>query len=119
MGNADTPSRNDNVTIKTATCATCGQPFVRSGRRRHCSDACRQAAWRRRHQPAAPQPPVPPKGRRRAMTVYQCPSCDTRTLGEQRCEDRNTWMRAVGIGGLCPCCDEPVTVNELTQGGDS
>jgi hypothetical protein len=52
------------------------------------------------------------------MTLYQCPSCDTRTLGDQRCDDCNTWMQAVGIGGLCPCCDEPIIVTELTQGGD-
>ena len=79
----DIPSRNDGVTI---TCPVCGRRFQPSGRRRHCSDACRQAAWRRRHTPPTPQPPLPPKGHRRAATVYQCPSCDTRTLGQQRCD---------------------------------
>jgi hypothetical protein len=118
VGSTETPSRNDDLTIQT-TCGVCGTSFLPSGRRRYCSDACRQTAWRRRHQPATLQPPLPPKGRRRAMTLYQCPSCDSRTLGDQRCVDCNTWMQAVGIGGLCPSCDEPVTVTELTQGGDS
>jgi hypothetical protein len=50
--------------------------------------------------------------------VYICDTCDTRALGQQRCEDCNTFMRAAGIGGLCPCCNEPVAVAELTEGGD-
>jgi len=116
VGNAETLSRND-TDMTTPTCPACGTPFVPSGRRRYCSDACRQTAWRRRHQPNTPQPPVPPKGQRKAMTVYQCPTCDTRALGQQRCDDCNTWTEAVGIGGLCPCCDEPITVTELTPGG--
>src|SRR5580658_7636104 len=102
----------------TMACPVCGSPFEPRGRRRHCSDACRAAAWRRRHAPEAPlPPPLPPKGRRRAMTVYTCDGCDARALGEQRCDECNTWMRAVGVGGLCPCCDAPVAVTELTEGG--
>jgi len=34
-------------------------------------------------------------------------------LGDQRCDDCGTFMRAVGIGGLCPSCDEPHTIDEL------
>jgi hypothetical protein len=112
----DRASRNDGVTT-TRACPVCARTFQANGRRLHCSDACRQAAWRRRHALKAPQPPVPAKGRRREMTVYACDSCDTRALGTQRCDDCNSWMRAVGVGGLCPCCDEPVTVAELTEGG--
>ena len=56
-GNAETPSRNDGVTIPRPA-RPAASPFVPSGRRRHCSDACRQAAWRRRHQPDTPQPPA-------------------------------------------------------------
>ena len=33
---------------------------------------------------------------------------------EQRCEDCGTFMRRVGIGGHCPACDEPVTIDELS-----
>jgi hypothetical protein len=113
---AEPPSRNDGVTIRS--CPTCGQDFERSGRRRHCSDACRQAAWRRRHAPLPPEPPVPPKGAKRAVTVYICDNCGTRTLGAQRCDTCNTFMRAAGLGGPCPCCDEPIAVAELLQGGE-
>ncbi|HEX9506418.1 MAG TPA: M15 family metallopeptidase [Acidimicrobiia bacterium] len=49
----------------------------------------------------------------RSDTVYACPNCETRYLGEQRCDECNTWCRRVGPGGLCPCCDEPVAVTDL------
>jgi hypothetical protein len=113
---AQSPSRDDGVT--TRTCPACGQAFTPSGRRRHCSDACRQAAWRRRHAPAAPPPLLPPPGRKRASTIYECGQCGTRALGTQRCDDCHTFMTAAGIGGLCPCCDEPVTINELITGNN-
>jgi hypothetical protein len=48
-------------------------------------------------------------------TVYQCPSCDRRYLGEQRCEDCNVFARRVGPGGSCPHCDEPVAVTDLVE----
>jgi hypothetical protein len=112
----ETPLRNDSVTMMI-NCAYCGRPFKPSGRRRHCSDACRVAAWRRRHaQPVAPAP-LPPKGHRREVTVYECGDCGERSLGSQRCESCNRWMRAIGVGGSCPACDAPVAITELTEGG--
>lgn len=113
----DTPSRNDGVTIRA--CPVCGNGFASSGRRRHCSDACRQAAWRRRHATTTPAPPVLPRGTKRAVTVYICDECDARSLGEQYCADCRTFMRAAGIGDIltCPCCEEPVAVAELMEGG--
>ena len=98
---AELPLRNDSVTIMM-TCATCGRAFERSGRRRHCSDACRVAAWRRRHAQPVVQAPLPPKGRRREVTVYECGECGERSLGSQRCEACNRWMRAIGVGGFLP-----------------
>jgi len=83
---------------------------VPAGRRRFCSDACRQAAWRRR-QPTA-LPPIPDRSPR-PTTVYVCPDCDARFLGEQRCPDCNTFARRLGPGGPCPHCDEPVAVSDL------
>src|SRR6266849_7408447 len=80
---AATPSRNDRRNDTAATCPACGQPFTPSGRRRWCSDACRQAAWRRRHPapgPAAAGLPAPRRPARDA-TIYQCPECDERYLG--------------------------------------
>ena len=94
----------------TMRCPVCGDPFRPSGRRRYCSDACRQAAWR--HRQAVPPTPAEPISR--ADTVYQCPSCDARYLGEQRCDDCNTFCRRLGPGAPCPHCDEPVAHSDLT-----
>ena len=66
----DAPSRNDHRTI---ACPICGHGFRPSGRRRFCSDACRQAAWRAR-QLVPPVVPIPHRSPRPA-TVYECPSC--------------------------------------------
>jgi hypothetical protein len=91
----------------TTVCPVCGTAFEPEGRRRFCSTPCRQSAWRRRR--SAPVEPVVA----RSDTVYLCPSCEARYLGEQRCEECNTWCRRVGPGGLCPCCDEPVALADL------
>jgi len=104
------PSRNDGVT--TVTCPRCGAGFVPSGRRRWCSDACRQAAHRRRHQPAEAVE-LPPHRPRKPGTVYVCPDCEQRYLGEQYCPDCSTFSRRLGGGGLCPSCDEPIAHAEL------
>lgn len=109
------PSRNDGVTLRP--CPVCGNGFLALGRRRHCSDACRQAAWRRRHLPAPPEVPLAPKGARRAVSVYECDGCGARALGEQYCAECRTFMRAVGRGGLCPHCDGPVAIIDLLEGG--
>jgi predicted amidophosphoribosyltransferase len=114
---ADAPSHNDGVTMMT--CLACGNDFKASGRRLHCSDACRQAAFRRRHAVALPAVSVPPKGRKREMTVYECGSCGARELGLQRCESCNSWMSAVGVGNNCPGCGEPFSVTEFMEGTDS
>jgi hypothetical protein len=104
------PSRNVCV---TAACASCGGPLPAGRPRRWCSDACRQAGFRRRHQLTPVQPQLPPARPRKPVTVYECPECESRALGEQRCADCSVFMRRLGLGGLCPCCDEPVTVDEL------
>ena len=104
------PSRHDAV---TTDCPVCQHAFVPAGRQKFCSDACRAAAYRRRRD-ARPASLIVPKSQpRRPITVYECDTCGARTLGDQRCETCNTWMRRVGIGGNCPCCEEPVAVSEL------
>jgi predicted nucleic acid-binding Zn ribbon protein len=106
-----TPSGNDAVTIPCPVCAT---PFVPTGKRRYCRDACRVAAHRRRQRPDPATATVVPAGRPRGKsTLYECDNCATRAVGTQRCEDYGTFMRRVGPGGLCPCCDEPITIDEL------
>ena len=104
--------RNGSV---TAACGVCGRPLPAGRPRRWCSDGCRQAAWRRRHARLDDQlpPPLPARVARKTRTVYECLECGTRLLGEQRCEACGTFMRRVGVGGLCPCCDEPVAIDEL------
>jgi len=99
-----TAVRNDAA---TALCGLCGTSFTPTGRQRWCSDACRQAAWRRRRQ--APRPTLPAK----TDTIYQCPDCQARYLGEQRCADCNTWCQRLGPGGSCPHCDDLVAVTDL------
>jgi len=67
----------------------------------------------------APEPPpLPPKGRRRPVTVYQCDTCGERALGEQYCPDCRTFMRRVGLGGCCPSCDAAIAVTELAAQED-
>jgi hypothetical protein len=107
-------SRNDDGT--TTACAVCGHAFHRVGRQRFCDAACRQTAWRRRH--PTPLPSVPARSPR-PSTVYECPACEARYLGEQYCADCRCFCRRVGPGGLCPACDHPVALADLlAKGGD-
>jgi len=105
-----TPSRHDSVTM---TCPVCGSDFVSVGRQRWCSGACRSAGYRQRKQLEAPSVVIPALVPRGARSVYQCDICDTRSLGIQRCEDCGSFMRRIGFGGLCPCCEEPIAVFDL------
>lgn len=104
------PSRHDGVTM---TCPVCQRAFAPTGRQKFCSDACRAAAYRRRRDTTRASVVVPNAQPRRPITVYECDTCGARAVGEQRCADCATFMRKVGIGGNCPCCDEPVAVVEL------
>lgn len=110
------PLRNVGV---TTPCPVCGLPFTPVGRQRVCSAACRQALWRRRHQ--TPAVGVPQRASRSA-TIYECPNCEARYLGEQRCSECGTFCRRVGPGGPCPYCDEPVLLADLLpalEGGEA
>lgn len=109
----ETPLRNGGI---AAACAVCGEPLPVGGARTTCSDRCRQAAWRRRHQVPAPDPvPLPARRSAKEGTVYECSDCGARLLGEQHCEC-GQFMSKVGSGGLCPDCSEPITVDELLAG---
>ena len=88
-------------------CARCGTAFAPSGRRRYCSDACKQADWRVRQ--ASP----PAERARLAATIYECPRCEQRYIAVRRCSECNVFCRNVGPGGLCPHCDEPVAYQDL------
>jgi len=113
------PPRDDIETTSpglNAHCPVCGGAFHRVRRQRFCSPACRQAQWRSRQpgplaaleRTAAAIPP-----RRRDVTVYTCPDCEQRYLAQQWCQDCNRPCTRTGIGGLCPECDQPVTIDDL------
>ncbi len=110
MSGADSPSVTTRVTA--TGCASCGRPLT-GGRadRLYCSSACRQRAHRMRLG-RGPLSEAPGRSAR-AETVYECPGCEARYLGEQRCEDCGVFCRRVGPGGPCPHCDEPVALADL------
>ena len=98
-------------------CPVCAAPLP-SRRARYCSAVCRQRAYRLRH--AAPPAPIgvgalPRWGTRRAHTIYECPACGERYVGEQRCPDCQRFCRALGLGGPCPHCDQPILSSELLE----
>ena len=95
------PSRNDVRNDNPATCPVCATTFTPIRRQTYCTPACRQAAWRARHPgPARETVTTPPGTTRRATTVYHCPECDTRTLGQQWCHDCHRPRTRLDHGGL-------------------
>jgi hypothetical protein len=48
-----------------------------------------------------------------AHTIYECPSCDERFVGERRCPSCQLFCRALGVGGQCPECDHAILLTEL------
>lgn len=114
---------SDAATTTAATrldrpCPVCQTSPV-PARARYCSDACRQRAYRLRQATGAlpAQGPLLAELRRRqalvAHTVYECPTCETRLLGQRRCPDCSVFCRKLGPGGGCPHCDDPVLLAEL------
>jgi hypothetical protein len=96
---AERPWRNDAVTI---TCPVCARAFVPAGRH--------------------PMPlPALPARLPQPATVYECASCGTPYLGQQRCEECQQFCYRIGPGGLCPHCEEPVAFIDLRppEGGPS
>lgn len=94
-------------------CPVCGTPFAPTGKKQYCTTACRVAAHRRRKRAAPMRVTVPADRPRRPITVYECPTCETRALGVQRCEDCGAFMAKIGVGGHCPHCFEPVALADL------
>ena len=112
-------SRNDTAPDRPSpTCLLCAAPR-RSGRGRYCSAACRQRAFRLRHTalPNLEEGLLRQALRRRATltehTVYECPTCEARYLGERRCPDCNHFCRVVGLGGACTDCEQPILLSDL------
>ena len=115
------PSREPSRTaISSTTCLVCGAA-LRTAQQRYCKRACQQQAYRlRQHQPSRVDLVTiqAELNRRRQLTkhiVYECPTCETRSVGEQRCSDCNTFARALGVGGPCPDCDAVLLLADLIQ----
>lgn len=107
--NATNPVRDDARDDHPGllTCPVCGRRASRVGRRRFCSHACRQKAYRNRRSTPPPQP------RRRANGIYECLDCGELQLGEQRCQQCGIFGRRIGTGADCPHCGDPVAIEEL------
>ena len=106
------PSRDDTA---TTSCPVCRRTFTPTGRQTYCGSPCRKTAHRRRHQQPQAAIAVPAALRRREHTVYECPDCEQRLIGEQRCPDCGVFARRIGIGAPCPYCDEPVAITDLVD----
>jgi hypothetical protein len=118
MSQASPPDAPVRYGSRYGSCPIC-QATLTSARARYCSDACKQRAYRLRQADTAPVDldalTADLRARRSlaAHTVYECPTCEVRLLGEQRCPDCHVFCRRLGLGGTCPHCDEPVTLAEL------
>ena len=97
------PLRNDSPPADhQRVCAACGRHFPARGRKAYCSDACRQRGFRLRRRPADELQFGFAHRLPKTAIVYQCPACDARLLGQQRCEDCGVFGRRLGPGGLLP-----------------
>ena len=110
------PSTGPSVVART--CPVCGGTPP-SSRSVYCKTACKQLAYRLRHQRlASMDPAVLRKQLQRqrllvAHTVYECPRCDERYLGERRCSSCQLYCRALGLSGQCEECDHVMLLTEL------
>lgn len=98
------PSRDDPGTTR---CPVCDRRFTPAGRQTYCSTACRKTAFRRRHQHTAPAVTVPTARPRRQITVYECPDCGGRLLGEQRCPTATPSPAASASAAHAPTARSP------------
>lgn len=115
---SDTPMRDGSR--DGGSCLVCGAALV-STRARYCSRAHQQRAFRLRHQTGVDLQSLRLQLQRRralvAHTVYECPNCAERFVGERRCPECNLFTRALNLGGLCPECDAPVLLVDLLGEG--
>jgi hypothetical protein len=113
-------SRNSSMAIDVGTCALCTRPLP-SSRVRYCSAACRQRSFRLRHVQLASiderqlRSELHRCGSLVAHTVYECSVCGQRQVGDRRCAQDNLFCRALGLGGHCSECDEPILLADLLE----
>jgi hypothetical protein len=113
-------SRDGSSVRSVPTCPLCPAPLPNS-RARYRSAGCRQRSFRlRRIQLAAVDDRQlrAELRRRRALvahTVYESSVCGDRMVGDRRCTQDNIFCRALGLGGHCSSCDEPILLAELLE----
>ncbi len=113
------PSRESSRTARSSpTCLLCGASLS-TPQQRYCTRACQQQAYRLRHRRSIQldltslRTALKQRRQLTEHTVYECPSCQTRLLAEQRCADCNTFGYVVGLGGNCPECDAVLLLADL------
>ena len=105
-------------TDDTRACLLCSAPLS-STRSIYCSAACKQLAFRlRRRRQTIPEVSIVRTQLKRQRllvehTIYECPSCEERFIGERRCPSCQLFCRALGVGGQCPECDRAILLTEL------
>jgi hypothetical protein len=117
---ASKPSREPSRTaLSSRTCLICGAAPSPS-EQRYCTRACQRQAYRLHHHQPSRLDVVFPRAelkRRQQLTqytvLYACPSCDTRSVGEQRCAECNTFARTLGLGGHTRYCYTGLLLNDL------
>lgn len=124
MTTATTPicdaSRNTSAIWSGRTCLVYTRPPA-SARARYCSPAHRQLAFRLRHAELKRVDDTPLRAELRrlgvlvAHTVYECGQCGERLVGDRRCPSCNVFCRALGLGGRCAECDQPMLLAELLE----
>ena len=113
-------SRDSSSDSNAPSCPVCSGPLPNS-RARYCSYIHRQRAFRLRHVELASvdERQLRTELRRRgalvAHTVYECSVCGERSVGERRCQDCHVFSRAMGLGGQCGECDQPILLAELLE----
>ena len=101
-------------------CLVCAMPLA-DVRARFCSPAHRQLAYRlrRRTPPTSNEPDLRGQLQRQrllaAHSVYECPRCEERFVGERRCPSCHVFARSLGLGGHCPECDQPILLADLIE----
>ena len=54
-------------------------------------------------------------GQLEAHTLFECPTCGERQLGQRRCADCQRFSRALGLAATCSACGEPVLLTDLFE----
>ena len=93
-------SMRDGSRDTSGGCLVCGKALA-SGRARYCSRAHQQRAFRLRQQTSLPdlhrlRQELQQRRAVVAHTIYECPSCGERLVGERRCPECNLFAGPSG-----------------------